>query len=173
MIWGIIIALAAVCGLMGAWSGAGADKIWRRAGIPLLIAMFAFFILWNGWVILIMLMGAVFSLGYGIPTPPNDPGSPIGAFWYKVFNGNAVLATAFTRATIGIFLGLSVFIIPILTGHWILYAVIFALIVFNQVLWTVLITGLGQFPFLGKMLDWEEFFLYACDAFLVMALVIL
>ena len=172
--WAAIFVLAVICGLMGAWTGAGGSKIWRRVMIPFLLTVFAFFTLGSWWVITMMLMAAVFSLGYGIPTPPTDPGSPIGAFWYKVFGGNEAFANAFTRATIGVFLGLSVIVVPLLTGSWWpVYGVAFMLLVFNQVLWTVFITGLGQFSFMGKNLLWEEFFIYSCNAVIVMSMVVL
>jgi hypothetical protein len=173
MLLGIIGVIAVICGLMGAWTGAGASKMWRRVGIPLLLVIFAYGILGNGWVIMLMLMSWVYSMGYGIPTPPNDPGSPLGAFWYKYFNGNVILATAATRATIGVCLGLSVIIIPFITAQWLVYLFFFVLLVFNQVLWTVIVTNMGQFPFLGRMLNWEEFFIYSCNALLVAMMIIL
>ena len=170
----IITFLAIICGLMGAWTGAGGSKLWRRVAIPLVFTVWAFLHFSNLWVILIMSMAAVMSLGYGIPTPPNDPGSPIGSFWYKVFKGNEVLATAFTRATIGVLMVVSVSIVPLISAAWWPQFGVFAvLMVFNQVLWTVLITGLGTFNFLGKTLNKEEFFLYSTDAVLVLSFITL
>jgi hypothetical protein len=54
------------------------------------------------------LTGAVFSLGYGIPTTqPPDEGSGLGRFFYNLFNKNNFLANLFTRGTIYLLLAIS------------------------------------------------------------------
>jgi len=174
MIWVTIAGLSIVAGLMGAWTGAGGSKLWRRFVIPLMCTVFAYVIYQNLWCIMMMTMAFVYSLGYGIPTPPTDQGSPLGRFWYNIFNGNVTLATAFTRATIGVFLGLSVIAIPAITGHWWPpYGIIFLLLVLNQVFWTVFMHNLGSFPFLGRMLLREEFYIYLCDTALITTLAVI
>ncbi len=167
----IIAMLALCCGFMGAWTGAGGSKLWRRFGIPFLYTLAAFLSIANWWVLTILLMFGVLSLGYGIPTPPSDNGSPLGRFWYDLVHGDEKLATALTRTTLGILMLITLLSVPILTSAWGIFSIFVGVFIFNQILWTTLLTGLGMFSFMGKSLNVEEFCLYTTDAILVLTMI--
>lgn len=109
--------ITAILGALG-----GADKIpkaIRRVLIPLLITIIALVFIKNLWVISILSMIGVLSIGYGIPDDySHDEGSFLGRFYYKLFN-DETLSNIGVRGTIGLLLGISLLSIPILTGIWI------------------------------------------------------
>lgn len=175
MVWMDILVMSLICGLMGAWTGAnGSSKLWRRLMIPIVLTVFAYITLNNHLVVEMLLMFPVLSIGYGIPTPPNDPGSGLGSFWYKICKGNGLMATGFTRATIGVLLIIANMSIPVITGAWWpVFGVFAGVFLFNQLLWTVIFQGLGMFNFLGKSLNTDEFCLYTTDALIIMTMIVM
>ena len=113
--------LPLVGGWLGAFGGAdGTSKAWRRILIPGLLTSYAFSNTSSVFVITIMSMSFVLSIGYGIPSETNS-GSTLGRFYYKLFKGNHLLADLATRGTIGKLIALSLVSIPIIKGNWITY----------------------------------------------------
>ena len=117
--------------LLGGISGSqNSSKLFRRVFLPILIFLYSYISLSQSigyiqslWSITILSMIGILSIGYGIPddgyeTNPNlDEGSAIGAFYYRLFNKNRVLANVFTRSTIAIGLMLNLISIPLLSGE--------------------------------------------------------
>ena len=103
--------LAAVCAGY-CWARGGAKdqrKAWRRLGAPF-FACLGIFMQSGGWITFIPVIPAfiVLSMGYGIPsTQPEDDGSWLGRFWYKILDGEAQNANMATRQTIAALLWLS------------------------------------------------------------------
>jgi hypothetical protein len=163
----LALAIAGLCGLLGSWAGAdGTSKNWRRLGIPIVLTPIATIalVIQFGWLGLLglstFLLWPPLTMGYGIPSP-GDEGSPLGRFFYNLFNKNEFLANVFTRGTINLLCCLTYLIIPILTGAWLIYILCSALVIFNAILWGAIIENEGMFEFLGKKLLWEEFYRYA------------
>jgi len=158
----IAILIGCITGLLGAYGGAeNTSKGWRRVGIPLLLTIIALLMLKNWWVLTIMSLAGVLSLGYGMPCPLDAVPSKLGLFWSKVFK-NPKRAEIAVRATIGLLQGLSVIIIPILKGNWYGYFVASLwIIVVNIFLGgNAFIKDEGTFNFLGKELLVEEYVIY-------------
>jgi len=124
-----------VVAFLGALSGQN-WKWLRRYIIPLLVTIYAYFLLQNWWVLSCYLMAFPLSLGYGIPEirgfnikanenykiiEYDDKGSAIGRFFYRVFHNSELWANVFTRGTVGLLISLTMLSIPILTGKWFSY----------------------------------------------------
>ena len=143
---------------LGGWLGAlgGADKsskLYRRILIPGLITSYAFSCTESLLVILIMTMCVPISKGYGIPDE-TDEGSSLGRFFYKLFKGNKLLANIFTRGTLGTWIGVSMFPIPIIKHNWLSYFLgIIAITIINA---TISWRNLGSYKLFGKQLIWSE-----------------
>jgi len=166
-----------VCGLLGAYAGADkTSKSWRKIGISLLMALFAVSILKNWWAFFCLLFAYPYSSGYGIPDglPPLDQGSTIGNYWYYKLNMDPDRANKATRWTIGTLKLLGVICLPIITGNWLLAAILIPAMVCNTALWGAYIEGEGMFtlPILGTKCLWEEFYRYCGDGFVVMLLIL-
>jgi hypothetical protein len=163
---GLIFAVA----FLGSLGGQGIKEV-RRFIIPLLVTIYAYFLLQNWWVLSIYLMVIPLSLGYGIPSfngpqgSMDDEGSMIGAFFYKIFKSE-VWANISSRAVIGLLISASMLSVPILKGTWISFLVGSALIigVWGAVSWR----GFGQFPvkIFGKTYNllWVDVTVYAVTA---------
>lgn len=112
-----------IIALLGGISGSqNSSKLFRRVFLPILIFLYSYISLSQSigyiqslWSITILSMIGVLSIGYGIPSI-DDEGSAIGAFYYRLFNKNRVVANVFTRSTIAIGLMLNLLSIPLLTG---------------------------------------------------------
>jgi len=145
-------------GLLGAWGGAEqTDKNWRRVGLPILITLIALIVIKHWLVLSILSLIAVLCLGYGIPDS-TDNGSPLGRFYYFLFNENELLTNLFTRGTIGLFSCLTLLSVPILLGNWLTYLIVCVIItaVYASLSWR----DLGSFVFLNKNLIYAEFVTY-------------
>jgi len=88
-----------IIALLGGISGSqNSSKLFRRVFLPILIFLYSYISLSQSigyiqslWSITILSMIGVLSIGYGIPSI-DDEGSAIGAFYYRLFNKNRVLA---------------------------------------------------------------------------------
>lgn len=163
--------ISIISGFLGAFAGAdNTSKNWRRLMIPLMLSGLAYSHLHSLWCLTIMLMAFALSLGYGIPdicitdyfygsvNKVIDEGSTLGKFWYKIFQGNHLLADLFTRGTIGILISLSLISIPIITGKWLIYFITSSIVIKTYAIlsWR----DLGVFYFKEKTLLWSEAITY-------------
>ena len=168
-------------GLLAAFGGAkNTTKGWRRLGIPLLITLSALCIMRNWWVLSIMSMAGVLSIGYGMPgfVPGwEDEGSKLGQFWYyrllkRGYNATktSFLANILTRATIGLLMCISVVSIPILKGNWLIYGLssLGIITIFATVSWR----DLGTFKAFRKELTYSEFITYSIMTLLMWGIII-
>ena len=153
-LWGSLIS-----GLLGALGGNETQsKLFRRVGLPLFIAGGAYQHL-HSWLMLALLsMGAVMTLGYGIPDE-TDSGSPLGRFFYACFKQNRLWANVFTRGVVGALLSLSLCPIPIYNHNWLLWGIGSGIItgVFAGLSWR----DLGSFKYQHTTLTLSEFVPYA------------
>ena len=135
-----------------AFLGALSGQNWkwlRRYIIPLLVTIYAYFLLQNIWVLTIYTMSIWLSMGYGIPSfngpqgSMDDEGSVIGAFFYKLFKSE-LWANILSRSVVGLLISASMLSVPILKGTWISFLVGSALIigVWGAVSWH----GFGSIP---------------------------
>jgi len=61
--------IGTIVSFLGAWAGAeGTSKNWRRFLIPFALAGLAYSQLQSFWVLTIMFISVVFSIGYGTPS---------------------------------------------------------------------------------------------------------
>lgn len=161
-----LLALGTVGGLLGAFGGAeNTSKGWRRLGIPLIITLSALCIMHNWWVLSIMSMAGVLSMGYGMPCfiPYwEDEGSTLGQFWFKIASKigqdepkQYLFASILTRATIATFMCISLLSIPILKGNWLIYGLCSIGIISSYA--TLSWRNLGTFKFNNKQLSYSEF----------------
>lgn len=155
--------LGIIGGLLGAWGGAeDTSKGWRRYALPLFITAIAILVIQHWFVLSILSVIAVLTIGYGIPDNfTDDEGSPLGRFYYKLFKGNHLLADIFTRGTIGLLTSLCLISLPILIGGffiWCAYIITSLIIiaVYSLLSWR----SLGGFMFLKKYLTFSEFVVY-------------
>ena len=98
----IALAIAPVTSFFWAYTGAGASKLYRRLGVPLVIAS-ACAVVTHSWVpfISVPLAFAVLSIGYGIPsTQPPDAGSWLGRIAFKLAKSNEKKADLYCRGLI-------------------------------------------------------------------------
>lgn len=149
--------LAIMGGLLGALGGCtGGDKNLRRIGIPLLLTIVALIAMKNIWVLTILLMIVILSVGYGIPDN-TDAGAPIGVFFWNIFHNN-VLASIFTRGTIGLLCCLACLSIPLIKQNWLEYGIgsFIIIMTFAFLSWQTL----GSFNFGDKSLTYSEFITY-------------
>ena len=123
----IVGLITLICGLLGALGGQINKKL-RRIAIASILTVLALIYVRNWWVLTIMSMAGVFSIGYGIPSS-TDEGSALGQFWYNIFKNTfnwnqkkiEFFANIFTRGCIGFLIGLSLISIPIIKGNWFVY----------------------------------------------------
>jgi hypothetical protein len=99
---------------LGSLGGQGIKEV-RRFILPLIVTIYAYFLLQNIWVLTIYLMAFPLSIGYGIPDA-TDEGSAIGRFFYKMFHNSALWANVFTRGFVGLLISLSMLSVPIITN---------------------------------------------------------
>lgn len=164
-------------GLLGSFGGAdNTSKAWRRIGIPLVITLYALYTLHNWWVLSIMLMGIVLSIGYGIPDQYSPKGSTLGRFWLSIaskmglnLTKTHLIANVLTRSHIGILTCLSLLSVPILGQNWLLYGLVSVGII--TVYATISWRGLGTFQFKNKHLLVSEFTLYSVIVLLAQILI--
>ena len=161
-----LLLIGSIGGLLAAFGGAeNTTKGWRRLGIPLLITLSALYILRNWWLVSIMSMAGVLSMGYGMPDIL-DGGSTLGSFWGRVFPYHVLLKTPkdlklrllaniFTRATIGIAICCSMLSVPILRGNWGIFSLCSIGIIasYAALSWC----NLGTFKAFKKELSYSEF----------------
>lgn len=155
----VLFLLSALGSLWGAIGGvAHASRLFRVLGLPMVITGAALGYNFNPWYMLLMLIGGAVSIGYGIPTPPilpdidsGDEGAPLGRFFYKLFNGNELLANIFTRGTIGIAIATALLILPMFQHNWSRYFISSGLIIFSQA--ALSWRNLGTILFFGKPLN--------------------
>ena len=146
-------------GLLGAYSGAeGTSKAFRRFGIPLLVLAFSGFYLRDIRVFGVLLMSLPLSMGYGVPSPGEDKGSFIGRLYYKLTKSNHYLTNLLTRGTVGLLISLSLIVIPIIKGNWLVY--IIGSLVIIGVYATLSWRDLGIFEWRGKKLLKSEAVVY-------------
>ena len=163
-------------GFLGAFAGAdNTSKNWRRFCIPGLIVSNAYNYTQNLWVLTIGIMILVLSLGYSVPDETSR-GSVLGRFWNKICFKIPVFLTKryffcnlFTRGTISIVLMLTLLILPIIKGNWILYKNLSLLFIF--VYSTISWRNLGNFIIFYKTLIWSEFIVYSILVGIAMILI--
>jgi hypothetical protein len=156
--------IASLGALLRGFSGNGAiPKEISRYGIPVVIAACAFNKLQNLWVITILGMIGIFSMGYGLPSP-TDKGSALGKFFYKLCKQKEVLANLLTRGWLGVLKSLVVISVPVLKHNWITYAITtFVCVLVNVLFGGGTIIKVGTFKLFGKQLNWEEIIIMFSD----------
>ena len=115
---GLIFAVA----MLGAIGGQGPKEV-RRFILPAVVTIYAYFMLQNWWVLTCYLMAFPLSLGYGIVSPDDDKPSWLGKIAYKLFPKSQALQNVFTRGIVGKLISLSMLSVPILTHHFLSYAI--------------------------------------------------
>ena len=113
---GLIFAVA----MLGSVAGQG-PKWLRRFILPLIVTIYAYFLLQNFWVLSCYLMAFPLSIGYGTVSPDDDKPSFLGKLAYKLFPKSTVLQNVFCRGIIGLLISISMLCVPIMTGKWITY----------------------------------------------------
>lgn len=105
----LALAIAPITSFLWAYTGAGASKLYRRLGVPVLISVACTISVHNLVPLLsIPLAFGVLSIGYGIPsTQPPDEGSWLGRIAFKIANGNEKKADLYCRGLIYILLVLA------------------------------------------------------------------
>ena len=172
-----IFGTATLGGLLGAFAGAdGTSKAYRRFGLPILHLITAIIKYWHLSVGFIIFHAIGLSLGYGIPSYNSDgtledAGSKIGAFWYKALKNNHRKADLATRMTIGLLKAIPFVIIPILTGKWLIYAIVAVLAILVNVIIGGLLHPKGMITVLKKELLLEEFYIYFGETLLYQILI--
>jgi len=68
-------------------------------------------------------MAGGLSLGYGTVSPDDDKPSWLGKVAYKLFPKTQILQNVFCRGIVGKLISLSMLSVPILTHHWLSYAI--------------------------------------------------
>lgn len=138
--WTLLFLLSSLGSFWGAMGGvAHASRLFRVLGIPLLITVSALEYTHNLWYIGLMLLSGAFSIGYGIPSftffpdiDSGDEGSPLGRFFYNLFNGNEVLVNIFVRGIIGLVIAIALLIVPIFKHNWYRYIISSLIIISSQ-----------------------------------------
>jgi len=139
----IITIISAITGAIG---GQGI-KFLRRFFIPLMLASLAYFKYQNLWVLLVLSLIGCYSLGYGEDS-----------FLRKLFKGSNEL----TRGFISLLKCLSLLVLAILSGKWIIYIIgsISIILVGSFVSWR----GLGTVKFFDKELLVVDLIIYGVDS---------
>ena len=157
----IIILLILICALIGAYLGAlgGADNsscLFRRLGIPIMLSILALTKLHNLYAVMLMVLSAPLSMGYGIPDL-TDEGSVLGRFWMNIFQ-NETRANIATRGTNGLLICLISIIIPIINGNWLPYIIASLMICMatGYISWQ----NFGEIKVFGKELSIVELITY-------------
>lgn len=89
----VAIPLIPICAYLWAISGAGASKLYRRLGVPVITSGLSAIVLQSVQPLYsIPLAFAVLSLGYGIPDETDD-GSFLGGLGWNISHVNAELIT--------------------------------------------------------------------------------
>lgn len=185
----LLLILGIAAGIIGALTGAGMSKIWRRMILPGITTIIGIISLWSIMNILLMLRSIVLSIGYGIPDPqsqaePRDKGSFLGRFWWRIFTKNGQAESAknmkntgiATRGTIGFLEGLSILSIPFIVGTvgaWALWFWALAFLCINNILFGEIIKGEGTIKLFGKELLWEEILIHGIDTVIITVLILL
>lgn len=157
----IIIAglVGVIGGLLGAYGGAcQTSKNWRRLGIPILLTVISLCFVFHWLILSILTMIAVLCIGYGIPDIYGDEGSPLGRFYFRLFNDSELYANIFTRGTVALLACLTLIYIPILSGEWIKYTLssVGIIAIFSILSWR----SLGSVYIINKWLIWAEVLTY-------------
>lgn len=95
------------CSILWRLTGEGGSKMFRRLGVPLVIALGMFLATHSPLALIATGMFGPLAMGYGIPDA-TDKGSKLGAFFYKVVGGNERMADLLTRLVIGAICALTV-----------------------------------------------------------------
>ena len=147
---------------LGSLGGQGV-KEWRRVVLPIFFSIIGVICLESYWGILLGTFAIWTAIGYGIPEPIYDSGSDcteiidyvdegsfLGRFFYNLFNHNHFLADIFTRGTVGLGMGLTGLVCPILKGNWLFYFIGLLFILIGQTVFSW--KGLGEVNIFGKNL---------------------
>jgi hypothetical protein len=159
----VVFVVAIISGLFGALSGAGFSKFFRRFGIAILCVVVGFLLTFKWYSIFLLGYIGSFSIGYGIPDS-TDEGSPLGAFWFKVFKGNHFLADVFTRTTIGLTVASSLLSIAIFRGNWMTFGILSSVIIMIFAMTPSVWNKTGSYRLFGRDLLWGETVLYFSSA---------
>jgi hypothetical protein len=116
-----IVGIPFLIALLGGCGGQGIKGL-RRFGIPCVVTIYAYFLLQNWWVLTILSMIGVFSIGYGRDDGFDDKPSFLGKIAKKIFPTNAMLQDVMIRGTVGFLMCLSLLSIPIIKGTWVGYS---------------------------------------------------
>ena len=168
----LIVLLGGVCGLLAALAGEGEPKFLRRVIVPLITTIFSLIALRSFWALFLFFRAVVLSQGYGIPDV-TDPGSKIGAFWFRILKDNENAASIATRATLGFQEVLVLATVPLIKGCWFFYIIASLMIIGVYVWFGALHLTSGRFNFFGKDLDWGEVEIHGINSFIIMLFVLL
>jgi len=133
---------------LGALGGQG-NKQMRRVLLPIIFSVIGAISLGSWWGILLGTFGIWVSIGYGIPDA-HDAGSTLGRFWYKILNQNHRLTDIFVRGTVGLGMGLTGLVCPILKGNWVFYVIGQVFIMIGQTVFSY--RAWGEVKVFGKNL---------------------
>lgn len=164
-----LIAGSIIGGILGALGGTdNSSKLFRRFSLPLSLGGLAWSHLHHWSTFCILLMIPILHIGYGIPSP-DDEGSWLGRFWFKIFKSNLLLSNIATRGTIGSLLAWTLFPIILIKHNYLIGIIGIYLIkfVFALLSWR----DLGGFEFQGKRLLWSEFIPYSIVALVTLFLI--
>lgn len=103
----LAIPSAIICSLFWRLTGAGYSKLFRRLGVPLIIAIEMLVATHSPLALIATAMFGPLALGYGIPDA-TDKGSKLGAFFFRLVKGNEKMADFLTRLVIGFICALTI-----------------------------------------------------------------
>lgn len=152
----LLISIGWFLGALGGSSGG--NKAFRRIALPILITGLAYLDTESIFVLTIMSMCGVFSIGYGLPGPGDPKPSKLGEFFLNLCKQNKFWANTITRTVIGLLTCLSLVSIPILRHNWTIYAwcSLGIILVWALISWR----DLGTYYLWKKPLLWQESILY-------------
>lgn len=156
-----------ISGLFSAMAGSEKfPKIWRRLGSTVcLVTGFVFLSHFDVKALMAFAYALPLSMGYGVPSP-DDKGSAIGEFWFKV-TGMAYWTDIFTRVTLGIVKCLVLLPVALSFGNFKGWLVSFPLVVFlNFLFGGNSFIREGQFSLFGTRMNWEEFIIVGGEVIL-------
>jgi len=156
-----ILFISVINGILGALTGAGAGRQYRRILIPIILTLIAWIIIHNPLILILLGVIICLSMGYGIPDGSDPTPSLLGKFWYEYFSlckNQYLLADIFTRGSIGLLIALFCICIPLIKHNWLIYIAcsLGIILTFSLLSWK----DLGVYELFGLQLLWSETITY-------------